>query len=207
MPDSEVSGKNHRNTNEDLLRKFEARTLSERVDRLEFLESLLGDQPHLALPFHTVMYFEDAKICFIYGALAATVVLCQMAAEELLRSYYRAAGQEEKSYLVGVCLIEEAFDDGIISGGQRRDFRKLNGIRNPYVHVPSSGRTKKEQRRHERAIRKWSPTDRTGDILFPTGVEKDAMEAFRVLITLQEECAFGVVEDKPHASIYLKRGE
>ncbi len=127
---------------ERLYREAQERAHPGRLERLQVMNAAEDADPawvsHLASE-----YYEEARLCWIYGAFVATIVMSQLTLEELLRGYYRAAkgvggildnGKEVDS--VGFKdLTEQARQDEIITPDEYVAFQRLRkDIRNPYVH-------------------------------------------------------------------------
>jgi hypothetical protein len=92
-------------------------------------------------------YYEESRLCFYSGAYVATIIMAQLAFEELLRTYYRAI-EGEGCLPDGTKVADCGFADLIIRARREklansRDIRhleKLRTMRNPYVHSRQDGK-------------------------------------------------------------------
>lgn len=128
---------------EELMRGADERAHNGRLERLRFL--LARQDPNPA-PVEALAheYFEEARLCWYTGAFVATIVMSQLALEEMLRAHYRLCkgvdGKLNERLKVDEAsfsnLINQAETDGWLS---REEATQLNRIRrdfrNPYVHL------------------------------------------------------------------------
>lgn len=114
-----------------------------RLERLRFLLSI-EDQEPFPIPVLVSEYYEEARLCWYVGAFVSTIMMTQLAFEELFRSHYRVAKGVGGKLNCGknvddakfFDLIEEAKNDKWISGKETELLHNLRkNIRNPYVHV------------------------------------------------------------------------
>jgi len=126
-----------------LIREGDKRSYSGRLERLRFLLSIEVQEPFPTSALASE-YYEEMRLCWYVGAFVATIVMAQLAFEELFRSHYRVAngigGKLNCNKKVDNAnfydLIEEAKNDRWILGEEAKllhDLRK--NVRNPYVHV------------------------------------------------------------------------
>ncbi|HET9057296.1 MAG TPA: hypothetical protein VFN30_10680 [Chitinophagaceae bacterium] len=176
------------------------RALSGRLNRLRFLLSNEDDdvKPFSALAFE---YYEEARLCWYVGAFVATIVMSQLALEETLRSYFRAAngvkGKLSSGKLVDSAgfadLINESLSLNIISKHEYKQLDKLRcKIRNPYVHPKDISLPKNESksdffRQH---------TKITAPELIGESVEDEASEAISILSNLLPEISSRIFGSK-----------
>jgi len=126
-----------------LISEGDQRSYNSRLERLRFLLSIERQKP---FPISALVseYYEEARLCWYFGAFISTIVMVQLSFEELFRAHYRAAkgvgGELNSGKKVDNAsffdLIEEAKNDKWISLDEANllhNFRK--NIRNPYVHV------------------------------------------------------------------------
>jgi len=160
------------------LRDYDERSFNERFERLQFLDRLMRRDVRWGMPVLAYHYFQDAKICFIGGAPAATVVMCQMVAEEVVRAAYRESGNRKLVKRAGLKeLLNKAHEDRLVSNREFRDLNRLRGIRNPYVHTGNDLGSQ---------ITKWMPTDLTTKVDV-VRAERDARTAFKILVRFLDE--------------------
>ncbi|MCL0057655.1 hypothetical protein M1N05_01105 [Dehalococcoidales bacterium] len=127
---------------EELMRGADERAHNGQLERLRFLLSRQDPNP---APVDTLAheYFEEARLCWYVGAFVATIVMSQLALEEMLRAHYRrwkgVDGKlnedlkvDEASFLD---LISQAEADGWLSSEEAALLNKIRkDLRNPYVH-------------------------------------------------------------------------
>lgn len=178
-----------------LIHEEQERSFSGRLERLRFLLST-QKQPPFPCPRLAYEYYEEARLCWYVGAFVATILMVQLAFEELLRSHYRVAkgvggrlGSGKKVDDAGFSnLINQATNDMYISDREARSLHDLRkNLRNPWVHVKDvklnqNGTTNLKQ-----------PSATTQEIkitapgLLGSDVETEAKEAIGLLITLFQE--------------------
>jgi hypothetical protein len=130
----------------------DARLRGGKKKRLE----LLSDAPptyEFPAPQLARRYYEESRLCFYSGAYVATIIMAQLAFEELLRTYYRAVEGEgclPDGSKVADCgfadLIIQARREKLASGRDVRRLEKLRMMRNPYVHSRAEGRKSDQTR-------------------------------------------------------------
>ena len=127
---------------DQLIDEANENTRSGRLERLRFLfsEEYPNRLPVEALAYE---YYQEARLCWYMGAFVATIVMSQLAFEELLRSHYRVAEGVGRNLDDHIKVDEAGFKDLIkqseadgwlhpeetaLLSRIRKDFR------NPYVH-------------------------------------------------------------------------
>lgn len=131
---------------ERMVRESHEHSLSEKVSRLKFL---FAHQKEDAFPgpMLACLYYDEARLCWVSGAFVATIIVVQLAFEELFRNHYRVVCGVEGSLksgrkvdLVGFAeLVSECEQDGLLSFEEVQVFTDLRKkLRNPYVHVKDS---------------------------------------------------------------------
>lgn len=131
---------------EAALHLHDERSLGERLQRLRFLLSFWGGEGNLFVSSPAFWFFEEARLCFLNGAFAATIVMAQMCAAELLQYVFRSEGIDELAVAEGKTvpthkagfkqLIWVAREYGFLSDGDAKELEELREMRNPYVHPP-----------------------------------------------------------------------
>lgn len=190
---------NKRNYSESEIKKliFEAdkQSYSGRLERWKWLLSI-EDQEAFPAPALAVEYYEEARLCWYAGVFVSTIIMVQIAFEELLRSRYRSAKRFGGKLNSGKKIDDAGFYDliyefktcGWISCDEAKSLNNLRkNIRNPYVHVKDI------------KIRKNGKIDRTkpswdtqylkitAPNLIGADVEVEAKEAILLLVTLFPE--------------------
>jgi len=123
---------------EDMKREFEGR-----FERLKFL---METDYHGAIVSRVPLYWfvEEARSCWYHGNYIATIIMCQMALEEQLRSHFRVAGVSrlvtgKRPSLDAASfadLIEEALHFRYIDKEEAELLHHLRkDLRNVYVHI------------------------------------------------------------------------
>ena len=125
-----------------LIHDGDERSYKGRFERLKYLLSInsLDEFPAPALAWE---YYEEARLCWYSGAFVATIIMAQLAFEELIRSTYRVAkgvrGKLANNKKVDKAsfsdLIWEAEQDKIITKKEAENLNKLRKLRNPFVHT------------------------------------------------------------------------
>lgn len=127
---------------EQLIRGADERAHEGQVERLRFL--LFRQDPNPA-PIDALAYeyFEEARLCWYVGAFVATIVMSQLALEEMLRAHYRrwkgVDGKLNERLKVDEAsfsdLISQAEADGWLSRDEAAQLNRIRrDLRNPYVH-------------------------------------------------------------------------
>ncbi len=113
-----------------------------RATRLDYLLSIQTEDygPYDAL---ALAYYEEARLCWYNGAYVATIVMSQLALEEMLRAHYRVIDYsiiyEPQNVHYGNStfyqLTQKAETDHWLTPQEARAFHKLRReFRNPFVH-------------------------------------------------------------------------
>ena len=92
---------------------------------------------------HRGHYYEEARLCWYCGAYVATILIVQLAFEEFLRSFYRAARGIGAKLDSGVAIDRAGFSDltaqarrdNFLAASETADLVWLKDCRNPYVHT------------------------------------------------------------------------
>src|SRR5665647_3935007 len=77
---------------ETALKKYDAETIDERVERLKYINTLLHDEYMFGGDPETIFIFEEAKMAFINGQFISTILLSQAYIERRLQIHYNASG-------------------------------------------------------------------------------------------------------------------
>jgi len=129
-----------------LIHKADQRSYCGRLERLKFLFGIEKQSGFPAPPL-AVEYYEEARLCWYVGAFVATILMTQLAFEELMRSHYRVVKGVGGKLIFNkkikkvddttfFDLIEAAKNDKWISKAEANELHNLRkNIRNPYVHV------------------------------------------------------------------------
>ncbi len=140
--------------------------------------------PAAALAFE---YYEEARLCWFHGAFVATIVMSQLALEEMLRSHFRILKGVKGCFSDGKLvdnvgfarLSREARIEGFLSADEAEEFDRLRTSRNPYVHPhdtdPNTVTTKPDGFAQLAKI--------TAPGLVGVDVETEAKESIRLLVT------------------------
>jgi hypothetical protein len=115
--------------------------LEDKVERWAYLMKIQYDG-YMFSPVVSQLYYTEAKYCWYHGDYIATIVLSQMAMEDLVRHHFEVA--RHGKFLSGKkidgatfkCLIDEALAEGYIEKGEAKKLHHLRKkLRNPYVHT------------------------------------------------------------------------
>ena len=116
-----------------------------RSGRLERLRFLFSEEDPNPLPVEALAYeyYQEARLCWYMGAFVATIVMSQLAFEELLRSHYRVAEGVGGNLDDHIKVDKAGFNDLIKQSEADRWLypeetallsRIRKDFRNPYVH-------------------------------------------------------------------------
>ena len=153
-----------------------------RIARLKWLHAQAPLESY-PVPALAQEYFEEARFCWYLGAFIASILMVQLAFEELLRSHYRVArgvgGSLDSGKSVDSAgfaeLIRQGRRDDLLSPSEVHDLSSLRKSRNPYVHTKDVGGTGPSF--FDQTI-KISASELVG-----LGVEQEAKEAIELLTT------------------------
>ena len=171
-----------------MIRVADERAHNGRVERLRVLltEGDLRVTPISGLAYE---YYEEARLCWFNGAFVASIVMSQLAFEEMLRSHYRVArgvgGKLRETLRVDDAgfddLIYQAKVDGWISSEEAASLDKIRkDYRNPFVHphdVPKQNKSNKPNFLKQR-LKMVAPE------LIGRGAGDEAQETIVLLVTL-----------------------
>lgn len=127
---------------EKLIEDADKRSFGGRLERLRFL-NLHEDQDPAPFDALALAYYQEARLCWVVGAFVATIVMCQLTLEEVLRSHYRSSkgvggdlNKNKKVDRAGFAdLIQQAKVDRWITKEEAALLHKLRKeYRNPFVH-------------------------------------------------------------------------
>lgn len=178
-----------------LICEGDKRSYNGRLDRLKWLITIEHQEafPAPALAFE---YYEEAILCWYVGAFVSTIIMVQLAFEELLRTQYRVAKGIGGKLSCGkkvdnagfFNLINEAKKEGWISNYEAKSLNNLRKkIRNPFVHVNDT----KIKNNGKTDLKKPSFITQYLKIAAPnligSDVEEEAKEAIGLLVTLFPE--------------------
>jgi hypothetical protein len=159
-----------------------------RAGRIARLEWLQPETPLQSYPVPSLAheYFEEARLCWYVGAFVATILLVQLAFEELLRSHYRVArgvggklDSRKSVNSVGFAeLIQQGKGDGLLSPSEADGLSSLRRCRNPYIHTKDVGGKRKQPTFLDQTLKI------SGRELGGLGVEDEAREAMKLLTKL-----------------------
>ena len=134
----------------ELIREANERAHPGRMERLRFLLSFQDDD-FAPVPVLAYEYFEEARLCWFVGAFVASIVMTQLAFEELIRSQYRVAkgvgGKLDHGKKVDDAgfadLVRQARADASLTPSESEDLDRLRKLyRNPYVHPKDTSKSK-----------------------------------------------------------------
>ncbi len=177
---------------ERLMQDADKRAHSGRLERLKFL---LSEEDPTPAPVDALAYeyYEEARLCWYAGAFVAAIVMSQLALEETLRSYYRAAkgvgGALDKVLKYNkpvkvdnasfADLIRQAEADGWLNSEEANTLNQIRKeFRNPYVHTHDLDANGKLTKRNTftQYLKIHAPQ------LFGISVEDEARESIKTLV-------------------------
>ena len=178
-----------------MIHEQEERSFSGRLERLRFLLSICKQCPFPS-PCLAYEYYEEARLCWYAGAFVATILMVELSFEELIRSHYRLAKGVSGNLNSGkkiddagfADLINEARDDFYISDDEANSLHHLRkNLRNPWVHVKDVKLNRDGKINLEKPSFSLQEIKISAPELLGSGVETEAKEAIRLLITLFPE--------------------
>jgi len=166
------------------------------LSRLKFLLSI-GDEGLFPVPALVSEYYEEARLCWYRGAFVATIIMVQLAFEELFRAHYRAANGVGGTLNNGKKVDQASFFDLIVEAQNDRWISKKEAellhslrknIRNPYVHVKDVKGNGKSDLHEANFVTQYLKI-RTPELI-GHDVKDDAKEAIRLLIVLLPKISY-----------------
>jgi len=132
-------------SNDELDQLIDEANKNSHSGRLERLRFLFSEEDPNPLPVEALAYeyYQEARLCWYMGTFVATIVMSQLAFEELLRSHYRVAegvgGNLDEHIKVDEAsfrdLIKQSEADGWLHPGETALLSRIRkDFRNPYVH-------------------------------------------------------------------------
>jgi len=180
---------------EQLIVEADKRSYSGRLERLRILLST-QTQDTFPAPALALEYYEEARLCWYVGAFVATIIMTQLAFEELLRSHYRVVkgvgGNLDCGKKVDEAgffdLINEARNEGWLLRNEAESLHALRkNLRNPYVHVKDIKVDSSGKIEIERPCFLMQNLKIVAPELIGSGAEDEAREAIRLLVNLFPE--------------------
>lgn len=118
------------------LESDEARSRPYRVERMQFLLDLFGQEAYMqfyggVVPAHA---FEELRLAYLNGLYISTVVVSQIVVEHILAGIFDLVGRTDMQGVGFQKLTEQALVDGYISEQEHSDLNRLRQLRNPYSH-------------------------------------------------------------------------
>jgi len=162
----------------EILQTYDEETRKERAIRLQFILKYDIKSGGLFISALAYFYYNEAKLCYVNGSFVGCTLLCQMAMDQLLRSYYRYIGTIDDKKLAGLGFFEllgVARKDRIVSKAEYDLMHKIRLLRKGYVHPKTIDVTMK--------FSKTSYENETFN-LHRVEVEDDARNAWKCLMTI-----------------------
>jgi hypothetical protein len=118
------------------LKEIDKETFLDRCAKIEFLNSVLGEDFYYFHPEFAVYYFEEAKRCYIYSQFIASILMCQLVCTEMLKQPYRNRGNIALVNQYGFKdLINLAESDKFISKEISYKLHEMRKFRNLLEHT------------------------------------------------------------------------
>ncbi len=124
---------------EGMLKNAGQRSFPGQADRLAQMLAV-QDMSEARFDSLALAYYEEARLCWVYGAFVACIVMCQMAFEEAMRAHYwregdRLLNRKKVNEATFFELTDTAERRGLLSSAEAEDLHRLRKeFRNPYVH-------------------------------------------------------------------------
>ncbi len=109
---------------------------SDRLRRLHWLAHASQELGDVFLPAGIVSkyLFEEARYCFAYGQFWATIMLGMAFIEQCLAAKFYASGRDDLERADASILIEEAFQQRLVSQPEYEVLHRIRHLRNPLTH-------------------------------------------------------------------------
>lgn len=120
---------------ENLLAKFDRNTFDERIKRLKYLESIAPKGYGMVAGIETIAVFHEARLTFISGAFAATIMLSQAFIEHWLQALLGNNGFENAAKRGLKSIIKCCRDNHLLNDYLLGKIDHLRQTRNPFSHL------------------------------------------------------------------------
>ena len=120
---------------EAALERHEIRNVPDRAERIRWLSSVMPQNAGYMMPLESSRVFQEAKDCFVYGQLVATMVLAASFIEHWLTGLLNAQGQQKVSSKGLAAIIEHCRDQHLLPAVICDKVDSLRQKRNPFVHL------------------------------------------------------------------------
>ena len=121
---------------ERMLAKIDKESFQRRVERLKFVESIIGDTGLLG-SIETVFIFREAGWAYINGEFISTIILAQAFIERVFHDFMVEKGLESEARRGAQAIIEYCRNNKLTNEFLLDKFDQLRQIRNPFVHTKS----------------------------------------------------------------------
>lgn len=160
------------------LSKYDRETFEERLDRLRYVASIFPDGLLMLVDHESAIVFGEAKMAFINGEYAATVLLAQAFIERRLQLIFEAEGNKKLAKASLEAKIDQLRIDGDIPRFVIDRLDSIRRKRNPFVHLKPVDHEYNLDRRMRAAAREQRDCD-------PVSILKnDAQEALAIMYTV-----------------------
>src|SRR5690606_16916905 len=109
--------------------------LSQRAERVRWLQRLIPRNSAYGMPFETYLVFEDARSSFVYGQFVATVVLAASFIEHWFSANLALLGYEKAANAGLAAAISCARDNSLVPAVVLDKVDRQRLVRNPFVHL------------------------------------------------------------------------
>jgi hypothetical protein len=120
---------------ETALKKYDKETISERIERLKYINTLLPDEYMFGGDPETIFIFDEAKMAFINGQFISTILLSQAYIERRLQIHYNSIGLDTIAKKGLKAILEHAKKNKTVHHFLLPKIDELRKIRNPFVHL------------------------------------------------------------------------
>ena len=155
------------------LERFDKRTFSDRLKRLQWLQTVYPKGYGFLMPPETMFIFREAKMSFINGEHISTLLLANSFVEHWLSSNI-AHGENSKLANSGLAkLVQHCRQNKLINAKVLDRIDELREIRNPFVHLKPA--------EHKKRIM-WRTIDKKTN--YSVLLEEDAKRALTLMYNI-----------------------
>ncbi len=135
------------------LKRYDRETFEERLERLRYVVQIYPDGLMMLLDQESSIVFGEAKMAFINGEFAATVMLAQAFIERRFQLIFEAEDNKKVAKATMEAKIEQLRADGDIPSFVLEKIDDIRKKRNPFVHLKPADHEYNLGRRLMAAIR------------------------------------------------------
>jgi hypothetical protein len=117
------------------LERADMKSIPERAERIRWLAGVIPEQSFLGMPLESLLVFQEAKNCFIYGQPVASIVLASAFVEHWLGDIIGAKGFQSEATMGLDAITKCCTKNAVLPQAIIDRIDNLRRIRNPFVHI------------------------------------------------------------------------